>query len=357
MNGGIIRHNGHNEHDGRITFLAHDHSFVAVAALRRKGAGSVFARDVAPVLRAGGVDVIGLVVGGDRPLWGAPHEEEWMAGDAPRLWGTLANLDMIWQEAEESIDALAICLSSDDVDVALAQGKIAAFLTIEGSRPICEGPHNDPLVNLRTLYRLGLRSVQLVGRYWNPLVVAADGAERSDGLSALGGEVVREMNRLGMVIDIAHIPPGDPLFWDILGMSKSPIIDSHDNAVALTSSRWNNLTDERVKAIAGAGGVMGVKYRASAIVGEGERPTIDDVVRSIDYLVDLAGVDHVGLGPDQVDSDALGTDVSQFEPIGLEDASQTQRIADALTARSYSDVDVWKVMGGNFLRLYRRVIG
>lgn len=344
-------------HKQATTVIAHDHTMVGLAAHRRRGERAVFSSHYAPLIRQGGVNVIGLVVGGDFPLWGDPREDEWMRGRAPCWWGSLWLLDMLWQEAGESSDTLTICLRGCDIDAAVAADKCAVLLTTEGSRLVAEGPQLEPLLSLRTLYRLGLRSIQLVGGRWNPLVAASDGAEKTNGLTDLGIDIIQEMNHLGMVIDVAHIPDSDPLFRDIVDASQEPIIDSHDNVRTLTDLPWNNLSDERIRAIAGTGGVMGIKFRNSGPKPGADRVTVDDVVDHIDYIAGLVGVEHVGLGPDQVDRDVIGADTLSAEPEGLKDVAHTPRITEALVQRGYSEADIRKILGGNFLRVYKHVIG
>jgi membrane dipeptidase len=263
---------------------------------------------------------------------------------------------MLWQEAEESRDTLAMCTSCQDIDLAVTGNKIAVLATMEGALAVGEGPCPESLVNLRTLYRLGLRSLQFVGQGWNRLTDASGDEWPSRGLTPLGKDVVREMNRLGMVIDMAHVPDPDPLFWDVIEISQDPIIDSH-RCVRGVCDIPRNLSDERIVAIADKGGVVGLQFFSSTLAnGEVGRAGIDDLVRHIDHIVQVVGVDYVSLGPDFLESELAGRRPG-FYAAGIEDISKLPAVTSALVGHGYSDEDVRKVLGGNLLRVYRQVIG
>jgi membrane dipeptidase len=335
-------------HEQATVVVVHDHTMFSLAARRSRGERAVFSNYCAPRIRGGGVDVLGLVVGGDIPLLGVESVDTW--------WGSLAVLDMLWQEAEESSDTLKICLSCEDIDVVVATGRIAALVTMEGGLPVGEGANQGSLVNLRTLYRLGLRGLQFLGESWNCLTDAADEDRTSKGLTRLGVDVVREMNRLGMVIDMAHVPDPDPLFWDVMETSQDPIIDSH-RCVRGANDIPRNISDERIKAMAETGGMIGIQFFSSTLASEtSDRATVDDVVRHIDHVVEVAGVDHVGLGPDFLES-ALTDRRPGFYAEGIDDITKLPLVTEALIAHGYSDEDVRKILGENVLRVYRRVIG
>jgi membrane dipeptidase len=339
-------------HEQTTVVVAHDHTMFGLAAQRIQGERAVFTNQYAPQIHKGGVDVIGLVIGGDRPRLGNGPVDPW--------WGSVALLDMLWQEAEESSDTLKICLSYQDIDAAAAEGKIAALLTMEGALPVQEGPFPESLVNLRMLYRLGLRSLQFLGQGWNRIFDApasawtGSGQTRSEGLTPFGVDVVREMNRLGMVIDLAHLPDPDPAFWDVLETSQDPIIDSHSN-VRGAYDVPRNLSDERIRAIAQNNGVIGLNLTSFWVSGETERATVDDLVRHVDHIAELVGVDHVGLGPDFVKVEVVGLGPVHYIE-GIEDVSKLPLVTEALVARGYCHEDIRKILGENFLRVFRRVI-
>jgi membrane dipeptidase len=324
-----------------------------LTARRVRGQRSVFADHYGPLMRKGGVDVVGLVVGGDDPRLGGDPVDPW--------WGTLATLDMAWQEAEESSDALAICLNSGDIDTAVAEGKVAAILTVEGGQPVVAGPFADSLVNLRTLHRLGVRSIQLLGQVGNLLIEDQSGEGKNQagkegpGLTDLGVSVVQEMNRLGMVIDMAHVSIPFPLFWDVIETSQDPIIDSHSNALEVHDTR-RNLSNGMIEAIAQKGGVIGVNFTRAWVGGEADRVTVDDLMRHVDHIVEVGGIDCVGLGPDFIEVDVLGLEPDRYID-GVDEITKLGRVTEALVERGYTDEDVLKILGGNLLSVFSQVLG
>lgn len=165
-------------HDQATVVVAHDHMMYSMAAPRSRGGRAVFSSTHAPLAREGGVNVIGLVVGGDSPLPGTEASDPW--------WGSLTLLGMLWQEAEASGDTMSVCVSCQETDEAAMAGKIAVVATMEGALALERGPRPESLANLRTLYRLGLRSLQFVGQGWSQLTDAHDQEWPSRGLTHLG---------------------------------------------------------------------------------------------------------------------------------------------------------------------------
>lgn len=329
--------------------ITHDHTMYSLAKKRNQGEQAVFSNHFAPIIRQGGVNVIGWVVGGDPPFFGIKNENAW--------WGSIELLDMIWQEAAESKDTLAICLNCGDIDNAVADGKIALILAMEGGFALEESVDQNSLVKLRTLHRLGLRSFQFVGQDWNNLINASqEHPSPSKGLTSFGKDIVREMNHLGMVIDTSHIPDPDPVFQDIVELSQSPVIDSHRGVKGVTNIP-RNISDERVKAIAKTGGVIGLQFFSLVLTNEpNRRATVDDLMRHIGHIVELVGIDHVSLGPDFLDS-SLASRSSDYYIKEIEDISKLHRVADALVENGYSDTDIGKVLGENILRVYKQILG
>ena len=334
-------------HEQATVVVAHDHTLSGLAARRRRGERAVFTNHYASLMRQGGVNVLGLVAGGDHPIPGSPYAEPW--------WGSLVAVDMVWQEEEESSDTMVVCRTCDEIDMAVAEGRVAILLTMEGPFPTEAGPYPETLVNLRILHHLGFRSVQFRGERWGRLAEAVEGVRASKGLSPFGAEVVQEMDRLGMVIDLAHVPDPDPLFWDVLDASDGPVIDSH-RCVRGAHDDPVNISDERIKAIADREGVIGLQFFSSRLRGEESgRATVVDLVRHIDHMVRVGGIDHVGLGPDWVEAELVGRS-PEFYAAGIEDVTKLPRVTEALVGRGYSDDDIFKVLGKNFLRVYRAVL-
>ena len=343
-------------HEQAIVVSSHDHLHIELRKKRYMGQKAVFSTVYAPLIRKGGVNVLAFVVGGD--------STSLVAGSDLPLWGTLEGLDMMWLEAEESSDTMAICLSAADIDKALDEGKIALILALEGGRPLEGKPTLDTLSSLRNFYRLGVRHVQLVDMGRNRL---GDGVAtyRTNGrLTPFGVSVVKECNRLGMVVDTAHL--NDPGFWDVVEVTQAPIMDSHSNAYAVCA-RDHNIRDERIKAIAKSGGVIGLNCLADLTKNEKDWPTIDDWLEHLDHVVEVAGIDHVGIGPDHFEDHSWGAPGwmeghylglrDHYHLRGCEDITEFPALTEAMLKHGYSDQDILKILGENHLRLYKQVLG
>jgi membrane dipeptidase len=248
-------------------------------------------------------------------------------------------IDCLWLELRKNNDKIELAVSFSDIEEIVSRNRIAAILAIEGGEAL-EGK----LYHLRNFYRLGIRILTLT---WNQSNDIADGSSYPDskrGLSYFGKQVVKEMNRLGMIIDVSHLSPSG--FWSVLKNSSQPIIASHSNCYQLCPHR-RNLKDEQIRAISENGGLICVTYVPDFLTRKKRRASIEDVLDHIDYLVNLVGVDFVGLGSD--------FDGCRILPEGLEGADQVFTIGDRLTERGYPREDVNKIMGQNFLRFFQQV--
>jgi membrane dipeptidase len=348
-------------HEEAIVVDGHNHIMHELPRRRLRGDKAVFSNYYVPLIRKGGVNVIMINVGGDNTTL--------TGGSDLMLWGSLWMMDMVWEEAKESSDTISICTNCKDIDAALAEGKIAILLTMEGGRPLEGKPNFETLVGLRTFYRQGLRALQFVDNGRNRIADGKGEARTRGGLTNLGISVVEEMNRLGMLIDVAHL--AEPGFWDVIETSKDPIIDSHTNARAVYDHA-RNLTDEQIKAIAKSGGVIGLNSNTGMIIEVGIEPTIDHLMKHLDHIVKLVGIDHVGLGPDHVEFEIkhynIWKETGWMEGVfygqrdtffidGLDNIMGFPLFTEALVKRGYSDEDIKKVLGENWLRVYRQVIG
>jgi len=301
---------------------------------------------------------------------------------------TIDMIDALYREVARHPDKMEIAYSASDVIRINKEGKIAAILAIEGGHAI-----EDDLAALRTFYRLGVRYMTLT---WmnNNNWADASGPEQTipnhGGLTDFGREVVREMNRLGMIVDVSHV--ADSTFWDVIEVAKKPIIASHSCCYAL-NPHYRNLKDDELRALAKNGGVIGINYSPSFLstrywkesekVREELRPKVEklrkeykdqpDVMRKkimalyrearskvkpvplsvlvdhIDHAVKIAGVDHVGLGSD--------FDGISDTPEGLEDVSKLPNITRELLKRGYTEEEIRKILGGNFLRVLKANVG
>ncbi len=236
-----------------------------------------------------------------------------------------------------------------EIEAAHKQGKIAAAMGIEGGHAI-----EDSLRLLRDYYKLGIRYMTLTHFNTNNWADSSGDITRTDvqhhnGLTDFGKDVVREMNRLGMMVDISHV--ADKTFWDALEISSAPIIASHSSCRALTNVP-RNMTDEMIVALAKKGGVIQINFSCDFLKeGTGHkgepRATLADVVAHIDHVKQIAGVDAVGIGSD--------FDGISCTPEGLDDVSKFPNLTRALLEKGYSAEDIRKIYSGNLLRVMRAV--
>jgi membrane dipeptidase len=252
---------------------------------------------------------------------------------------TLTLLDALHQQIAAD-PGVALVTTVAELRAARAAGKLAIFLCIEGGEAL-EGE----LALLRMYHRLGVR---VLGLTWNHRNALADGAmewETGGGLSTFGKAVVKEMNRLGMVVDMSHLAPRP--FFDVLEVSADPVLFTHGNVRAIFDHP-RNLTDEQIKALAAHGGVFGISFVGIFMAQPGSPLTIDDVVRQIDHVVQLVGPDHVAIGSD--------FDGTNWTPTGLESVLGLPKLVAALMNRGYDEPALLKILGENYLRVMERVL-
>ena len=303
---------------------------------------------------------------------------------------TLDLIDSVYEQAARHPDRMMMAYSVADIERARKARKLAALLGIEGGHSI----END-IHLLRDFYRLGVRYMTLS---WSNTNEWADSSgdldnpkiQHHNGLTDFGKQVVLEMNRLGMMVDISHV--ADKTFWDAIATTKAPVIASHSSARAL-SNHPRNMTDDMLRAVGKNGGVVDVNFY-SAFVDEDyrkaaeaqkkdreaavdayvaqqqaagrtvtyldkdrierewaakiPRPPLKSLIDHIDHIAKVSGVDHVGLG-----SDFDG--VSGAMPEGMDSAADLPKITQALLDRGYSADDIRKILGGNLLRVFREV--
>lgn len=267
-------------------------------------------------------------------------EERYLPAGAAKQ--TLRLLDTLYRELEDNTDSFMLSLRAEDVEKAKAWGKVAAVIGVEGAESI-EGD----LALLRMFHRLGVRLLTVA---WSRRNQAADGVDETrtgGGLTNFGLRLVEECNKLSIVVDISHLSPAG--VRDVLEVSSAPVIASHSNAHTLCPHR-RNLTDEQLLALAKKGGVLGVTFVPAFITEQGKDASLEKLLDHIDHIVRVAGIDHVGLG-----SDFDG--FSSPPPAGLEDVTCLPAITAGLVERGYSVDNVRKILGGNFLRVFRHVVG
>lgn len=308
-----------------------------------------------------------------------PHLDEWIRGGVTAIGPTVASDDGIesamtklgvWHARLRRLgDRLHHVTSVADVRRAKKDGKLGIIFHFQNTQPFERDPD---LVEL--YYRLGLRVAQLT---YNTRNWVGDGCEEpaNSGLSDFGRRIVREMNRVGMVVDLSHT--GDRTTMDAMEVSSAPCIFSHANAYAVHDS-GRNIRDDQIKAVAASGGVIGLNG-FPAFVSKRRWPTLDDLLRHADYIADTVGVDHLSVGIDYYQGQWPYVDDAQAKamyavrvregrwnpknyppppykyPKGIEVPSKLPALTEGLLARGFSTEDVGKVLGGNLLRVFGKV--
>lgn len=246
--------------------------------------------------------------------------------------------DVFFEEMAFNFDLIEPVFSYDDIDRLFISKKIAALLTVEGGEAL-----SGRLEVLRMFYRIGVRGLTLTWNHKNELGYGVSEAS-SSGLTKFGVAVVREMNRLGMVIDVSHLSIDG--FWDVIRESSKPVIASHSNCRALCNHK-RNLDNQQIKALAGMGGVIGLCFYPDFL--DIKNPSLESVLNHAEHIANIVGVDYIGLG-----SDFDGMD-NKVLP-GLADVTFLPTVKEGLLRRGFSKTEVQKIFGGNFLRVLRTVL-
>jgi membrane dipeptidase len=290
-------------------------------------------------------------------------------------------IDYVYRAAEKYPNELKLSYSTADIRRAKKEKKVAALMGIEGGHAI-----EDSLMALRDFYRLGVRYMTLTHNNTNNWADSCCDTAKNNGLSDFGKEVIREMNRIGMLVDVSHV--SDKTMSDVLDISTAPIIASHSSARAL-GDRTRNIPDELLRRFTKNGGVVMVNFYPGFIdqkivIASRERdarlkPQMDELkekykddpkkleeeqnrllaanplpptplsvlIDHFDHIAKVAGIDHVGIGSDFDGVPSL--------PIGMEDISKLPNITYELLKRGYSEQDVKKILGENFMRVFAEV--
>lgn len=256
----------------------------------------------------------------------------------------LMHLEAARRFIDENKDEVFLIMNRDDLDRLVTNrldlsNPIGLLLHVEGGEILGES-----LEMVDIIYRLGVRSLGLT---WNERNAIADGVGELDsrgGLSNFGKKVINRMNSLGMIVDVSHI--NEAGFWDVIQYSDKPIIASHSCARSLCDHR-RNLNDDQLKAIAECNGVVGINFCQDFLCENG-KASIDDVIRHICYIAEIAGVDAVGFGSDY--------DGIPSTPSGLEDVSKFPYLIDKLMQRGFTSLDIEKICHRNFVRVIEDVI-
>ncbi len=339
-------------------------------------------QDVSTATSKGDFDYPRAIAGGlDAPFMSiyVPARYEG-AGEAKKLADEL--IDSVEAIVQAAPDKFALAHSSGDIKVNFAAGKISLPMGMENGSPI-EGE----LANLKHFHERGIRYITLAHSKSNHIADSSFDAERQwNGLSDFGREVVQEMNRIGIIIDVSHI--SDAAFFDVIDITEAPVIASHSSVRHYTPNFERNMNDDMIKALAENGGAICINFGSAFLIAEatewleefrarfqqyveenglvedGEKAKafrkayrethpitfaiLADVLNHIDHVTKLVGVDHVCLGSD---FDGVGDSL----PVDLKDVSHYPNLIDGLLKRGYSVEDVEKILSGNVLRIWARV--
>ena len=312
--------------------------------------------DIAPLREKGHTDLVRLRQGGVGAVFFAAYVGMDYLKDNRSAHRALEMIDTIRHDIiEKHPNDFQLALSAADILAARKKGKIAALIGLEGGHAI-----EDSLRLLRQYYALGVRYMTLTHSGNNNWAGSSGARDRSNnGLTEFGKQVVLEMNRLGMMVDISHV--SDKTFYDVLEVSKAPPFASHSSCRAL-SNIARNMTDEMIVALAKKGGVVQINFgceflnQKSAdtshwthpeLKGPPQRASLADAVAHIDHIVKIAGIDAVGIGSD--------FDGVECAPQGLDDVSKFPALTRGLLESGYTAAQVRKIYGENLLRVMRAV--
>lgn len=281
-----------------------------------------------------------------------------------KTWATLrealSSLSEWYRIAEKA--GVRFAYSADDIVQAKKEGKIRIIMGSQNGKIL-----EDDVSLVRVFHRLGMRIIQLA--YAEQNYIGSGGDDVDAGISTFGRKIIDEMNEVGILVDVSHC--GDKTVMDAIKYSQKPIAITHANPRKLIN-RHRNKTDEQMLACAGKGGVIGLTaWTTITMVKKGVRPTLDDFMDLVDYVVKLVGIDHVAFGLDltpnweydRADYEEWITRYPTLAPPnfeerlvdGLEHISKVKDISKGLVARGYSDEDILKILGGNLLELFRKV--
>ncbi len=330
-------------HQRAFTIDAHFDLTYEVANLRERGGKKVVEQNYLPQFKAGGFDLIVSAI----------FIHDFFLPEMG-LRRALDQISFLHAEMDESPGQFCLCRTTAEARAAKSAGQTAIFLSLEGAEPL----QND-IQLLRIFYELGVRGLGLV---WSRRNYVADGSFFSPmreglkgGLTPFGIELIKQAESLGMFIDVSHI--NDEGFWDVMDVATKPLIASHSNCRALAGT-MRNLTDEQIKAIAGNKGVIGMNSVDVFISDNEPKVNVSHFIDHVDHIVNLIGIDHIGLGFDLCDS--FKSFLQFAETLETQDVIKTHAGLGEFTAelimRGYTDDDIIAILGGNFMRVFAEIL-
>jgi membrane dipeptidase len=327
-------------HSDSVVVDPHHDLLLLVLRDHLSGVTDSFERRWIPELRAGGVDVQVL------PIY---IEEDYLPEMALRR--TLQMIDALQIQVALNPGDVSLCLTGTEIDEAVAAGKIAFVLALEGAEAI-----GHDLGMLRTLHRLGVRMISFT---WMSRTMLADGNfEGGTGgrLTTVGVKALSLMEALGVVMDVSHL--NDAGFWHVAELATRPFVASHSSCNAL-HDHSRNLSDEQLKVVAAAGGVIGINAHPW-ILGK-DYATMDGLLDHIEHAINVAGVEHVGIGPDfckeLVEMGWANEDEMYDYVEGFASAAEWPNVTSAMQGRGWDAATITAILGGNFMRVFRSTLG
>lgn len=332
-------------HTGKIVDFHFD---LLIDLYEKRDRSGVIVSHFLPEFEAGGIGVLGVAI---------YVEDRYLPEMGLRV--ALVQVARLYAEVEQT-NRFAICKTFAEIEKARTANKIALVITMEGVEPL-----GEDLNLLRAFYEVGLRSVGLTHARRNAAgsggIFKPSGSSR-DGLTNFGCDVVRECERLGILIDLAHINPRG--FEDIVGLTTKPLIVSHTNPRKFYDIE-RNISDEQIKIVGQRGGVVGVN--AILVSPDAESSTVDRYVDHIEHVIGLIGIDGVGIGfdfceylfeqlPENVRTElAAKLTKPHFIP-NLTNHSHARNLTRKLIERGFSDEEIEKVLRGNWLRIFKQIL-
>ncbi len=312
--------------------------------IRTKGAASFDNIDIAQPQPAIHTDIPRIRQGGLKAQFWSVYVPADTAFTGDALLRTLEQIDIVHSMLDRYPDTFALARTAGDVERLVNEGKVASMLGVEGGYSI-----EESLAVLRRFHDLGVRYMTLTHSKSLDWADSATDEPKCGGLSEFGEEVIREMNRIGMLVDLSHVSVDT--MQAALKITKAPVIFSHSSARAICDHP-RNVPDEVLKLTKVNGGVVMINFYSAFIVPTEQlkvdpkaRGTLSDVVDHIEHVIKVAGIDHVGIGSDY--------DGIPRVPVGLEDVSKFPAITQSLLDRGYNKEQIHKILGGNVLRVLR----
>ena len=300
---------------------------------------------IAPRLIRDGINVCVYAISGDS----YSHSQN----TGRYLETALDQIDMFLQEAPRSEGMISMIKTRGDLPDKVEPGTVKFILHFEGGTPLQGSIHQ-----LRNFYRLGLRSMQLTWNFRNELGDGVWENRTGGGLTNFGVEVIKEMNRLGMIVDLAHMNREG--FFQALDAAQAPLIVSHANACGMLDNP-RNLDDDQIKAIAQQGGLVGILALPERVAKKDA--ALDDLLKHMDYMIKLVGVEHLALGMDFVKYDGPRTLKDRHHPLhkpelvkGFEEIEDLPNLIDGLQKHGYKEEEIALILGGNYLRVLKTIL-